>query len=226
MTIYFKNLDLSKINKDKSQKRRRQPLNSFPMKLYKMLNEVASDGKEDIIGWTQDGMSFQLRDKTRFMNEVMPNYFNQSKYKSFQRQLNFYGFHSTNSGPNERAYSHEWFMRGNIEMCKKIRRLDTLSKHSGDSTSIEGVPASSSQSDDSDDGEVFPVPPINDRQESIMTFDPRSLAAGDDELNSLLQQAMPTTKLTAQESVILEGAKIAFGGRTFCFLSSHKNFVE
>ena len=246
MCVYFKNLDLSKIYKKKTQKRRRQPINAFPVKLYRMLEEVALKGDEDIVGWSPDGLSFQVRDTTRFVNEVMSSHFKQSKYKSFQRQLNFYGFRRITNGPNEGAYCHQWFIQGNEEMCKNIRRLDTQSNKSDDDSSSTEDASSSSQPEQEvlekeEEDALQAVPPTtNDRQESVMTFDPSTLLAeADDELNSLLKQAMPTqlalqesaallppTQLKLQESIILEGAPVAFGGRKFCFVASHKNLVK
>lgn len=243
MSVYFKNLDLSKIYKKKSQKRRRQPANAFPVKLYRMLEEVALNGDEDVVGWSPDGLSFQVRDTTRFVNEVMTSHFKQSKYKSFQRQLNFYGFRRITHGPNEGSYCHQWFIQGNEDMCKKIRRTDTQSaKSDDDSSSTEDASSSSRPEVLEKEGEdVVPsvLPPTtNNRQESVMTFDPSTLLAeADDELNSLIKQAMPPrlsfkesvtfpTQLAPQESVILEGAPVAFGGKKFCFVASHKNLVK
>ena len=123
MTIYFKNLDLAKIYKERAARRgKRNPVNSFPLKLYRMLQTVTEEGKDNIVGWGQDGLSFHVHDTDLFLTDILPSYFRQTKYKSFQRQLNFYGFRRINHGPLEGSYCHEWFVRGNEEQCKKIRR--------------------------------------------------------------------------------------------------------
>jgi hypothetical protein len=122
MSIYFKNLDLSKIIKKIKKPRRRKLINPFPIKLYQMLQESAQNGKGDIVGWAPGGLSFQVHDSERFVTEVLPFYFNQTKYKSFQRQLSFYGFKRRADGSVDGSYSHKFFIRGNMEMCKKIVR--------------------------------------------------------------------------------------------------------
>jgi hypothetical protein len=123
MSIYLKNLDLSKIIKRGSKKpRRRKLINPFPIKLYQMLQEAAQNGREDIVGWAPDGLSFQVHDSERFVTEVLSLHFNQTKYKSFQRQLSFYGFKRRVDGSVDGSYSHNFFIRGNKEMCKKIVR--------------------------------------------------------------------------------------------------------
>lgn len=124
MTVYLKNLDLSKI---KVQKRsnaltNRPQVTPFPVKLHRMLTAVEQDGLEHIVSWNPDGRSFQVHSHDQFVAEVLPASFRQSKYKSFQRQLNFYCFQRVTSGPQEGAYGHPNFIRGNEEAAKAIKR--------------------------------------------------------------------------------------------------------
>lgn len=122
MSVYFKNLDLSKIIKERRKPRSRKIANPFPTKLYGMLQESTQNCNEkDIVGWAPDGLSFQVYDAERFVAEVLPLYFRQTKFKSFQRQLSFYGF-KRKAGSVDGCYSHTYFIRGNMEMCKKIKR--------------------------------------------------------------------------------------------------------
>ena len=53
----------------------------------------------------------------------MPCYFNQTRYKSFQRQLNSYRFHRFVSGKNKGTCFHELFMRGKPDLCTRINRM-------------------------------------------------------------------------------------------------------
>ena len=46
------------------------------------------------------------------MQKILPFYFKQSKFDSFQRQLNLYGFTRISSGKDKGAYYHEMFIRG------------------------------------------------------------------------------------------------------------------
>ena len=124
MTIFLKNLDLSKI---KGHAKRTKQVNrshtvSFPLKLFRMLEATEREGKECIVSWHPDGSSFQVHHAQKFVDEVLPNHFKQTKYKSFQRQLNFYGFQRITSGPLEGSYQHHLFVKGNEELCKQIRR--------------------------------------------------------------------------------------------------------
>ena len=64
----------------------------FPMKLHKMLEEAEHDGNDGIVSWNPDGLSFTVHEPKVFARGIMQTYFNQTKYKSFQRQLNLYRF--------------------------------------------------------------------------------------------------------------------------------------
>jgi hypothetical protein len=65
----------------------------FPVRLHKMLEEVVEkQGKEHIISWNPDGRSFTVHQPKVFAQSIMQKHFNQTKYKSFQRQLNLYEF--------------------------------------------------------------------------------------------------------------------------------------
>ncbi|CAJ1950856.1 unnamed protein product [Cylindrotheca closterium] len=126
MSAFFKNLDLSTISKKRKASRPRKMANPFPMKLYSMLQEARQKQWEDVVSWAPDGLSFRVHDIDRFMTDVLPIYFNQSKFKSFQRQLNFYNFtRIMNNGGLEGAYTyrHRYLIRGNKEMCTKIIRI-------------------------------------------------------------------------------------------------------
>ncbi len=57
-----------------------------------------------------------------FVQEVMPHFFNQTKYASFQRQLNLYGFSRLTHGPDKGAYYHNCFIRAERHLCKGMIR--------------------------------------------------------------------------------------------------------
>ncbi len=65
----------------------------FPHKLYRMLESVDSLGLAHTVSWLPDGRSFLVNDPTKFMELVVPQFFNATKFRSFQRQLNLWGFH-------------------------------------------------------------------------------------------------------------------------------------
>ena len=65
----------------------------FTVKLHKLLEDAEKHRFQDIIGWNPDRRSFTIFKPVEFADTVMGKYFRQSKYKSFQRQMNLYGFH-------------------------------------------------------------------------------------------------------------------------------------
>jgi hypothetical protein len=70
----------------------------FPVKLHSMLDDAKRMGHEGIVSWNEDGRSFSVRDPKKFAQNMMQSYFNQTKYKSFQRQLNLYKFERVSKG--------------------------------------------------------------------------------------------------------------------------------
>ena len=60
----------------------------FPWKLHELLNEASHDdgAGENIISWLPSNNGFKIHDKAAFENKVMPRYFPNAKFKSFQRQ--------------------------------------------------------------------------------------------------------------------------------------------
>lgn len=94
----------------------------FPSKLYRMLEAAHSFGFTNVISWSDDGRSFIVHKPKVFAKTMMVIYFNQSKYKSFQRQLNLYEFIRSPRDNILGVYSHPFFCRGQREQCMEIRR--------------------------------------------------------------------------------------------------------
>ena len=95
----------------------------FPWKLYDMLERAEQDGLQDIVAWQGEKQdSFKVFKPQLFVDKLMPQYFKQTKYKSFQRQLNLYGFTRINEGPGKGGYKHKYFLRGNKALCQYISR--------------------------------------------------------------------------------------------------------
>jgi len=78
-----------------------------------------------IIGWSADGRGIQIRDRARMESIVLPKYYNHSKMRSFQRQLNYFGFKKTNKSKKETlTFGNENFnMRVPTDMAKIQRKL-------------------------------------------------------------------------------------------------------
>jgi hypothetical protein len=94
----------------------------FPWKLHIMLDHMESDGDKAIACWQSHGRAFIVNKPKEFVLNVMPQFFNQSKYASFQRQLNLYGFSRLTHGRDKGAYFHACFVRGERDLCRKMIR--------------------------------------------------------------------------------------------------------
>ena len=67
-------------------------------------------GNEDnahIISWLPHGNGFAIHKKKTFANEVLPKYFKASKFTSFTRKLNRWGFSRVPRGPETGSYFHK-----------------------------------------------------------------------------------------------------------------------
>ena len=95
---------------------------TFPVKLRMMLDHVHDNGLEDVVSWELDGKAFKVHKIDDFEKQIMPSFFNQTKFKSFQRQLNFYGFVRITSGKTKGCYLHKLFVRDDPSLCKDIAR--------------------------------------------------------------------------------------------------------
>jgi hypothetical protein len=72
----------------------------FPYTLFTLLEEAERDGYESIVSWRPCGEAFKVINRDEFMKQVLPRYFKQTKYKSFIRQLNLWGFSCLHEGPD------------------------------------------------------------------------------------------------------------------------------
>lgn len=95
---------------------------SFPSKLYKCLVDAETKGFTDVISWQPDGASFKVHNQERFVNDILPLYFGAIKFKSWQRQLNLYGFTRVHKGLTRGSYTHDHFVRGRKSLSLEISR--------------------------------------------------------------------------------------------------------
>jgi hypothetical protein len=94
--------------------------NTFPWKLHEMLD---STEYEKIVSWLPDGTSFKVHTASTFVKDVLPKFFLQTKYKSFQRQLNIWGFERIATGPFKGGYNRsDLFVRGNAPLVNSMKR--------------------------------------------------------------------------------------------------------
>lgn len=94
----------------------------FPAKLHQLLEDAERLHFGHIVSWTDDGRAFQIHDQKEFVSRIMNIYFDQSKFASFRRQLNLYGFNRTRTNNNRNMYFHESFIQGHPKMCEQMYR--------------------------------------------------------------------------------------------------------
>jgi len=95
---------------------------TFPSILYNVLQIAESKGISHIISWQPHGRSFRVHCPHQFIEHIMPKVFRQSKWASFQRQLNLYEFTRISNGPDKRSYYHFSFLRGRQKLAASITR--------------------------------------------------------------------------------------------------------
>ena len=61
----------------------------------------------DVITWAPHGRAWKVLNRGRFLNEVVPEFFNLKYFKSFLRQVNGWGFTRINKGIDEGCYYHK-----------------------------------------------------------------------------------------------------------------------
>jgi hypothetical protein len=119
--------------------------NQFPWKLYDMLHTAEKRNEEHIISWIKDGMAFKVHNRDLFIEEYMKKMFNQTKFKSFQRQLNLWGFERVQNGPDKGSYFHPLFVKGRRDCCQRLTRVRL--KGTGEKAAQHGGVVDSSEQD-------------------------------------------------------------------------------
>jgi len=100
----------------------RRTKSEFPIKLYAMLELAELLFKfSRAVRWLPHGRAFRILNKTKFLKEVVPVFFNQTKIRSFNRQLHLWGFRRIGRGPDQVWY-HDNFLRGAPESMQNMIR--------------------------------------------------------------------------------------------------------
>jgi hypothetical protein len=97
--------------------------NTFPWQLHLLLDDAELKGFSDVVSWLEGGTMFKVHKTKEFADHIMPCYFNQTRYKSFQRQLNSYRFHRFSAGKNKGTCFHELFTRERPDHCTHMNRV-------------------------------------------------------------------------------------------------------
>lgn len=185
---------------------------AFPFKLHSILESSGKSGQESIISWLPSGKAFKIHKPKEFADAIMPQYFNQTKYRSFQRQLYIYGFDRVKdkSSDDYGAYFHELFIRGASDLCldmqrKKIKGTGLSNEERRKKASV--LRANSKQSSNKSSSKT----PSDMHQQSIATSNQSSMLSDSQtgssqsiysnlRLNSLSSQFQPQTTGKANPS--------------------------
>ncbi|KAF0686860.1 Aste57867_21364 [Aphanomyces stellatus] len=89
------------------------------------------DDAPHILRWTPDGRALEIHNRDAMILHILPKYFNHNRYKSFQRQLNYFGF---KKWPKAKAsvctFSNQYFTRDAPEAAWCIsRKRPTTHEH-------------------------------------------------------------------------------------------------
>jgi hypothetical protein len=142
----------------------------FPWKLHVLFEQVEKRGHSHIISWLPDGKSFKVHDRYAFTNQIMPIFFGSSKYKTFQRNLNLWGFQTVSKGPYKGVCSHEFFVRGMPTLCSSMKRVcikggDTSNNNNRPSKNKKCSPRDDDDDDQDDAKEAFSCSSEEDEEE-------------------------------------------------------------
>ncbi|KAJ8599153.1 hypothetical protein CTAYLR_008297 [Chrysophaeum taylorii] len=111
------------------RRREQSEASAFLSKTYAMIDALPPH----IGGWSAGGDSMVILDADTFASEIIPQYFKHNNFRSFVRQLNFYGFRklradSSSAGAANSSsrweFKHCNFRRGKPELLVQIRRAE------------------------------------------------------------------------------------------------------
>jgi HSF-type DNA-binding len=120
---------------------------NFPAKIHAILSR---NDFSNIICWMPHGRSWRVLDPTGFEQLIIPKYFGHSKFSSFIRQVNGWGFRRITCGIDTDSYCNPLFLRGLPYLCKLMVRCgsekDRLGKMAFDGIDLHKL------------SEFYPVP--------------------------------------------------------------------
>jgi hypothetical protein len=109
-------------NNEKKLSQRGSASEQFPGKLHDLMTYIEQEGLCDIISWVQNGKAIMVHDPERLL-KILPHVgFSQTKYRSFQRQLNMWHWERILNGPCKGAWIHPYFIQGNKVLCSFMSR--------------------------------------------------------------------------------------------------------
>jgi len=98
-----------------------KPSTNFPTQLHEILS---TPKYSHIISWMPHGRAWKVHKRDLLVSEVLPEFFSQTIYRSFTRQLSGYGLKRLQQpGKDHNAFYHECFLRGLPHLVGFIKRV-------------------------------------------------------------------------------------------------------
>jgi hypothetical protein len=86
---------------------------------------ISSEEFSSALWWVECGRAFAVH-KNGYQDQIMNIFFEEKKFHSLQTLLHKYGFRRiravSDALPNVLIYRHDLFIRGDIDLCKNIKR--------------------------------------------------------------------------------------------------------
>lgn len=92
----------------------------LPILLSQLMDILSNEEHSSIITWLPEGNGFIISKKKAFAEKILPKYFKASKFTSFTRKLNRWGFSRIPRGPQTGSYFHKFFQRDKPELCLQM----------------------------------------------------------------------------------------------------------
>ena len=105
-------------------------------------------------------LSLAVHDQKAFTQKIMPRYFETSTWKSYQRNINLWNFHTTRKGINKGYTTHACFRRGKVNLCSDMTRVRV--KGTGKKRTVTSL-----------QDEAYEAPPMTDGSHQVSQI-PRS----------------------------------------------------
>lgn len=93
------------------------PTDPFPTKLFNIIQQ-----EPKVFKWNLEHDSFRIIDEEELANRVLEQHFRTSRYSSFTRNLNIYGFKKIAKGEFAGSYYHPNFKKGDHAAAMRMRR--------------------------------------------------------------------------------------------------------
>jgi len=114
---------------------------------------LSQDDSSHAITWLPNGKMFEVINPTKLVEDILPRFFQQTKFDSFDRKLRRWGFKRVMRGSSALIYHHPMFLRDEPEKCKFVRSTymesqesnatETQTAKSGKASTVHGHRSSS-----------------------------------------------------------------------------------